>query len=616
MLPSLISAPLLGAFLSFSSLADAACRLPANVTVSHSSSYTPTGTVPPFSTTTGAGNGSGSGSDGGSDNGNGSHSNSTHIGNTTYSGNTPHSRSQWYDYTIDTDYTTISPDTGVVREYWFELTEITASPDGVERFAMAINGSIPGPTIYADWGDTVVVHVTNALQTSSNGTSIHFHGIRQNYTNQNDGVSSITQCPTPPGHTETYTWKAIQYGSTWYHSHFALQAWQGVFGGIVINGPATHDYDNDMGIMFLNDWDHQTVDALFLQAETQGPPTLGNALINGTNVFVDENGVETGHRWNASVTEGESYRFRLVNGAVDTHFKFMIDNHTLTVIASDLVPIEPYNTTVLNIGIGQRYDVIVTANQGAVADSFWLRAYPQTTCSDNDSKDNIRGIIYYGNSDAIPTTSPYDYVDSCDDETANLVPWVAQNVGPEDWSALEIATIDFGAGAARWYLNTTTMIVNWDTPTLKQIYEGTDPYPESNAVFEVGAEEWVYLLIETSFIAPHPIHLHGHDYFVLSQGTGLFDNTTVLNTINPPRRDTAMLPLQGHLALAFKTDNPGAWLMHCHIGWHTSEGFALQFIERKDEIMGLTNTATLLDTCSAWSDHQSATALLQEDSGI
>lgn len=70
--------------------------------------------------------------------------------------------------------------------------------------------TIPGPTIFADWGDIVTVHVTNNLVDSKNGTSIHWHGIRQNYTNDQDGVVSITQCPTAPEDTITYTWRATQ----------------------------------------------------------------------------------------------------------------------------------------------------------------------------------------------------------------------------------------------------------------------------------------------------------------------------------------------------------------------------------------------------------------------
>lgn len=235
-------------------------------------------------------------------------------------------------------------------QYYFELTNTTASPDGVSREVLTVNGSVPGPTIYADWGDTVVIHVTNSL--TNNGTGIHWHGIRQNMTNPMDGVPSITQCPIAPGESMTYTWKATQYGTTWYHSHFSLQAWDGVFGPIVINGPSTADWDVDLGPLTLVDWSHETPDALYSYAQTQGPPTLENALINGTNTYNDS-GTVTGSRYNTTLTAGTKYLFRIINSAIDTHFKWSIDNHTMTVIASDLVPITPYTTEVLDITMGE-----------------------------------------------------------------------------------------------------------------------------------------------------------------------------------------------------------------------------------------------------------------------
>lgn len=320
---------------------------------------------------------------------------------------------------------------------------------------MVINGSIPGPTIIADWGDTVVVHVTNSLTSSTNGTSVHFHGIRQNYTNQNDGVVSITQCPTPPGSSITYTWKAVQYGSSWYHSHYGLQAWEGLFGGILINGPATANYDEDLGHVFLNDWDHQTVDELYTAAETTGPPLLDNGLINGTNVYGEDGAAnQTGYRWNATLNEGTSYRLRLVNAAVDTHWKFMIDNHTLQVIAMDFVPIVPYDTTVLDIAIGQRYDVIIdTTDMTDIAENFWLRAIPQAACSDNENSDNIRGIISYGTL-ALPDTTEYDYTDSCTDEaSSDLVPYLSMTVSSETWDFDESVTIGSIDSLFKWCMS-------------------------------------------------------------------------------------------------------------------------------------------------------------------
>ncbi|EEY20296.1 laccase-1 [Verticillium alfalfae VaMs.102] len=534
-------------------------------------------------------------------------------------GNTPATRSEWCDHSIDTDWWTEAVDTGVTREYWLELTDVNVAPDGVNRTAMAVNGSIPGPTIFADWGDTVTVHVTNSLSTSLNGTSIHFHGMRQNNTNQHDGVAAVTQCPVAVGESVTYTWKATQYGSSWYHSHFALQAYQGIFGGIIINGPASANYDEDLGVVFLNDWDHQTVDELYAVAQTNGPPMLDNGLINGTNVYGDDDDAsQTGKRLTIPFSAGTSYRMRLVNAAVDTHWKFSIDNHTLTVIAADLVPVEPYITTMVDLTMGQRYDIIVTANQSEAADSFWMRAIPQSACSDNESTDNIKAIVYYGDSVTTPQTIGYDYTDSCDDETDNLVPVVSKAVEGADWSDLAIATVGRNsAGLFKWYLNSTSLLVDWADPTLGQVLAGATEWETENAVLQLSeANKWVYLVVQTAMGVPHPIHLHGHDFFVLAQGSGTYSASVTLNTENPPRRDTALLPASGYLVMAWETDNPGVWLMHCHIGWHASEGFALQFIERYSEIAGIADQSSLDDGCSTWSSFQDTYSIEQEDSGI
>lgn len=462
--------------------------------------------------------------------------------------------------------------------------------------------------------------MTNSLTDSTNGTSIHFHGIRQNYTNQNDGVVSITQCPTPPGSSITYEWKATQYGSTWYHSHFGLQAWEGVFGGILINGPATANYEEDLGHMFLNDWTHQTVDEMYIDAELNGPPTLDNGLINGTNVYGDDDDADqTGYRWNTTLVDGTTYRLRLVNAAVDTHWKFMIDNHTMEVIAMDLVPIEPFNTTIISIGMGQRYDVILhTSGMSEIADNFWVRAIPQEACSDNDSADNIRGIISYTTVDT-PTTTEYDYTDSCADmDTDELVPYISKTVSTETWDIDEDVTIGTNTeGYFRWYMNETTMSVDWENPSLLQIYEGNYTWETDEAVVTLdSSNEWAYVIITTTQAVPHPIHLHGFDFFVLAQGTGDYADNTTLNLDNPPRRDTAMLPSSGYLVLAFETDNPGAWLMHCHIGWHTSEGFAMQWVVNADEIPDLIDYDTLNSTCAAWDAYATEYSVTEDDSGV
>jgi FtsP/CotA-like multicopper oxidase with cupredoxin domain len=194
--------------------------------------------------------------------------------------------------------------------------------------------------------------VTNNLTDVINGTSLHFHGIRQNFTNPNDGVSSLTQCPIAPKSSMTYRWRAVQYGTSWYHSHYGLQAWEGVFGGIVIRGPASANYDEDRGMLFLNDWTHRPVDQLFDLERTSATANSDNDLINGTNTYLDTNGTVVGKSFELSVTQGTSYRLRLVNSAINKNYMFQIDGHNLTVISMDLVPIKPYNTSWIHLTMG------------------------------------------------------------------------------------------------------------------------------------------------------------------------------------------------------------------------------------------------------------------------
>jgi FtsP/CotA-like multicopper oxidase with cupredoxin domain len=268
--------------------------------------------------------------------------------------------------------------------------------------------------------------------------------------------------------------------------------------------------------------------------------------------------------------------------------------------------------------MGQRYDIIVNATE--TAGDYWLRAIPQTECSNNDNADNIKGIVRYDSSSTDdPTTDAYDYTDSCDDEDmSDLVPYLALDASGYDVEDDEAITVGKSNNLFKWYMEATTFVVEWANPTLESIYNDNDTFTNSAHVVELDtADEWVYFVIETSQAVPHPIHLHGHDFYVLAQGSGTYSTSSItLSLTNPPRRDVAMLPSSGYLVIAFQTDNPGAWLMHCHIGWHTSEGFALQLVERYDEIAALIDYDTLNSTCAAWETYATANDIVADDSGV
>ena len=137
-------------------------------------------------------------------------------------------------YDINTDYEINGP-VGITRNYTLVLTDTAINADGIFfNEAKVFNGSFPGPWLQACWqvhlciipteslanlksisrGDKLNITVVNNLK--YNGTSVHWHGIRQLLSNPSDGVNGVTQCAIAPGKSFSYVWNATQYGSTWY----------------------------------------------------------------------------------------------------------------------------------------------------------------------------------------------------------------------------------------------------------------------------------------------------------------------------------------------------------------------------------------------------------------
>jgi FtsP/CotA-like multicopper oxidase with cupredoxin domain len=295
----------------------------------------------------------------------------------------------------------------------------------------------------------------------------------------------------------TYRFQATQYGSTWYHAHIIMQYGDGLQGSLIINGPATANYDHDLGMIHLTDWNHaQTTQQLWGTLHTVGgaPPSMDTGLINGTNTFDctsvnDPNCVGGGKKFEATFVPGDKHRIRLVNGAVDGHFEFSIDGHQLQVIANDLVPIKPYFTDKVIISMGQRYDIIVEANQ--TAQDYWLRG-GWNTCSANKNAANITGIIRYNStSTADPTTSPVALTNSCVDEPrASLIPHLSMDVAPVDSSTVTLEDITLPAKV--WLLNGNTLNLTWDNPTTLRVFNGEQIFPADYNVVAINVSLYLF----------------------------------------------------------------------------------------------------------------------------
>ncbi|CAD0081465.1 unnamed protein product [Aureobasidium vineae] len=488
--------------------------------------------------------------------------------------NGPNSRSCWSNgYSVKTDFDQKHPTTGKTVPYNLEITETTCNPDGNGAIpCFLINGVQPGPVITANWGDTLSITVKNSLK--NNGTGMHWHGIRQLNSVGSDG-----------------------YG-------------MGITGTIIINGPATSNYDIDLGTFPVSDWYYagteQVNDQTLVNLQANaGPPNGDNILVNG----LGKNAAGAGSYAQVTLTKGKKHRLRLINTSVDNAIRVKLDGHNFTVL----------------LAVGQRYDVIFTASQ--TGGSFFFRAEAATDCYSGNNKGGRALFTYSGSTPTEPTDSnEVPPSNGCTELVT--VPYWTQAVDQSQYAA-QVQTLSTGVAPglttngknfALWHLDTTAMMVNWDRPTLQYVQEGNTSYPDPYAVIEIPTEgTWTYWLIQMGQQnppLPHPIHLHGHDFFVLGSGAGVFDSSTAsLNFANPPRRDTSILPGLGWLLIAFPANNPGVWLMHCHIAWHISEGLGVQFIEAKNSIQ-MPDSGAFNSQCDAWRSYSKNMLYPQIDSGL
>ncbi|RDW60604.1 multicopper oxidase-3 [Coleophoma cylindrospora] len=540
------------------------------------------------------------------------------------------------------------PDTGVTRHYDFDIAPGKLSPDGYQKDMLLFNGQYPGPLIEANWGDWVEIKVTNSLQSLNEGTAVHWHGLRQYQTQFADGVPGLVQCPIAPGSSFTYRFRADHVGSSWYHSHYSAQISSGLIGPMVFYGPRSQPYDIDMGPIMVNDLFHpyyeQLVEHVLSNSSGSHFVFSDNNLINGKMDF-DCALVTDGTPCvsNAGVSKfqfrpGKDHLLRVVNtGSAGLQF-FTIDEHEMTVISNDFIPITPYKTNSLTLGVGQRNDVIVRGKTGAATQQpYWMRTNLSVNCALPHQPYGL-AAIYYDRADFAankkPTSQPQPLIDAempCQNAPLDASSPIARIPAPPADKVVVIQVLDVvnSTGHTIYHLNNQTGRVNYNEPVLRLANEGNFSYPMDPDwnILDTSNSSVVRLVWENRKVDSsdpnffnrtfaHPMHLHGHDYQVLSYGPGEWDGT-IINGDNPIRRDTTILPPSGHLVMQFTTDNPGIWPVHCHVAWHVSAGFLMNIMERPQDIDAQQNIEQIMaQTCDAWDAWSRENVVNQVDSGL
>jgi FtsP/CotA-like multicopper oxidase with cupredoxin domain len=425
-------------------------------------------------------------------------------------------------------------------------TRFRGAPDGREREIWGYDGRLPGPPIRVREGDTLRVKVVNALDVP---TSVHWHGMHQPGTWTMDGVPGVSGPPILPGAEFVYEFRATPAGTHWYHSHVGVQYGEGLFGPLVVEEQTPiARYDRDE-ILVLNDWFLESGDILLARLEKGGMGKMPDkreakdrkdvgdipfesGLVNGKGRAP---GDTKSPRAVVEVRRGETVRLRLINASSTYALRFQVDGHPLTVVATDGPPMKPVTVDNLPIAIGERYDVLLEANQGG---AHWIRA------GTLDGHEILAVLRYADAAGAEPDPSP--------------VRWGPRALTPDDMRSREPVELAAKPREIPLLLGGSMMPYRWSIND--QYYPKADPIELANG-------EEVRMALRNPTGMDHPFHLHGHSFHVL----GL---PGALNLTDPVRKDTINVPSRGEVVIQWRADNPGRWFFHCHIEWHLATGMA------------------------------------------
>ncbi|MCJ1320627.1 hypothetical protein MMC15_005967 [Xylographa vitiligo] len=493
--------------------------------------------------------------------------------------------------------------------YKWDISWVTAAPDGFSRPVIGINGQWPCPQIDVETGDRLVVEVYNGLGNQSTG--LHWHGMYQNGTGYMDGTTGVTQCPIPPGHTLTYDFVIDQVGSYWYHSHNLGQYPDGLWGPLIVHDPKfpyANEVDGEFTIT-LTDWYHQQIpDLLAVYESTKNEagnsgdePTPDSALVNGAinTIF--------------KVEPGKTYLIHIICVGNFPGHAFLFDDHNMTVVEVDGVYTQKVDVGNQNVRIatGQRMSVLLkTKNDASKNYAFWdtmdinMLFFDEGRDPPANFNPNVTAWLVYNESAPLPeppTIYGFDFVDD-----VSFVPYdLAPVLEPVDHQIIMDVNAGSINGIQRLTINGGTYLQQ-KVPSLYTALSVGDKYSSNPLVygsvnpFVLKHNEVVEIVVNDYHKNLHPFHLHGHKFQVLERtapNAGYFDGTYGNFSKTPIMRDTIMVQNGGYMVMRFP---PRVWLFHCHIEWHVNSGLMATMIEAPSQLGNMQVPQDALANCKSY----------------
>jgi FtsP/CotA-like multicopper oxidase with cupredoxin domain len=384
----------------------------------------------------------------------------------------------------------------------------------------AYNGTVPGPELRFKQGERLRLEIENALDVE---TTVHWHGVR--LPNAMDGVPGVTQKPIARGGRFLYEFDLPDAGTFWYHPHLGSpeQVARGLYGALIVEERNPPAVDRDL-VWVLSDWrldrEARLVEAFGNPMDASHAGRIGNTVtVNGAI------------REAFAVRAGERIRLRLVNASNARIYGLQVEGHEPALVALDGQPLAPRKAARVVLGPGMRADLILDCagapgSAHRVIDSFYpKRAYELLK-------------LKYGKEAPLRRALP-------------SLPELAPNpVAGPDIGKAERQRIVFAGGAMGaipkhagmfWTVNGAPVAEHAHEPLLN---------------LKLGNSYLLELVNETAW--HHPIHLHGHAFRVLGK--------------DGHWADSVLLDPKSRAEIAFVADNPGDWMLHCHVLEHQATG--------------------------------------------
>lgn len=518
-------------------------------------------------------------------------------------------------------------------DYILRATAQNITIDCATRYSVVFNGTTPGPPVYLEEGQTTWIRVFNDM--ADLNLTTHWHGLSQRAAPFSDGTPQVSQFPIGPGHYFDYEVhpESGDAGTYFYHSHVGFQLIT-ASGPLIVKdcGNLPYAYDDDI-ILSLGDYYNNTdtnietgllADPFVWSGETHALLVNGQSGTSGFDNATDASCAPC----TIHVDPEKTYRIRFIGMTAISLITLGIESHSnLSIVEADGADTKPFDVDHMQIHPGARFSILLQTKtlaelQADNKSSYWIKY------ENRDRPANISGyaLLSYNSPDtptskpaALPSTAPLTLPQSINgwleyaltpltlsaSDSFPALSAVTRTVTitvkqvPGNPTNVSAGTLEWGQDGDIWQ---TSRVHN---PYLVSIYEnGQTAIPNytaalSNYGWDPATLAFPALLGEVLDIVwlndngasggwdIHPFHAHGGHYWDLGSGNGTYNATEneaqyFSNGFVPVKRDTTMLyryassgvpnTASGWRAWRIKVQDPGAWMMHCHILAHMIMG--------------------------------------------